>query len=320
MKSVALIFLAAALAIAALSQAVGGNNLPGLADILLGRMMHDSFELVADKPAGKGIMGARKWTIRFGGDGQLLKVKWKEAPPDGDGWNNSPRRELGAYQVQSLFLDTEDYVVPPATTACVPLDAFVPALGSPQPNLPGTRCVYGVLSAWLQEVEPVGKLLDKPRLRNDQRYARHLADMNLLCYLINHQDGRKSNYLISKDPDNPRVFSVDNGLAFGVWLRNYFIPHWNRIRVPALSLPSIERLRQIQPADLERLGVLAQMQVDARGILRHVEAGPNLNPSQGTRFQNGTLQIGLTQKEISKLEKRIRKLLAQVDDGKVEVM
>ncbi|MEE8583971.1 MAG: hypothetical protein V3T83_03880, partial [Acidobacteriota bacterium] len=86
----------ALLTAAPLAPVLGESNLPGLAGDLLDRMMHDPFEVVSDKPAGSGIMGARKWTIRFKGDGQQLKVKWKRAPGDGDGWNNSPRRELGA--------------------------------------------------------------------------------------------------------------------------------------------------------------------------------------------------------------------------------
>lgn len=319
-KTTGLILLAAALAAPLLTQATEGNNLPGLASNLLKRMMHEPFEVVADQPAGSGIMGARKWTIRFKGDGRQLKVKWKKAPRDGEGWNNSPRRELGAYRVQALFLDPQDYVVPPTTTACVTLQAFGQAEEGPQPNLPGTRCVYGVLSVWLQDVEQPKKVLDADRFRDDVRYAFHLANMNLLCYLINHQDGRKSNYLVSNNPDNPRVFSVDNGLAFGVWLRNYFIPHWNRIRVPALPRQSVERLRQVQRSDLEQLGVLAQMRADGQGDLHHVAAGPNLNPERGNRLGPGRLQIGLTRKEILKIEKRIRKLLAKVDAGKVKLM
>ena len=315
-----LILVAVGLAIPPLTEAIEGSNLPVLAGDLLDRMMHDPFEVVSDKPAGSGIMGARKWTVRFKGDGQQLKVKWKRAPEDGDGWNNSPRRELGAYRVQALFLDPQDYVVPPTATACVPLQAFGQSEKSPQPNLPGTRCVYGVLSVWLQDVQQPKKVLNLSRFRDNPRYAYHLANMNLLCYLINHQDGRKSNYLTSKDPDDPRVFSVDNGLAFGVLLRNYFIPHWNRIRVPALPRRSIERLRQIDRSDLEPLGVLAQMQADEQGILGHVAAGPNLKPDQGNRIGPGALQIGLTRKEIRKIEKRIAKLLAKVDAGKVKLM
>ena len=172
----------------------------------------------------------------------------------------------------------------------------------------------------LQDVQQPEKVRDLERFARDPLFAYHLANMNLLNYLINHQDGRKSNYLFSNVPDDPGVYSVDNGLAFGVLLRNYFIPHWNRIRVPALPRKSIERLRGIERADLNGLGVLAQLEADPQGILQHVEPGANRNPKKGTRLGKESIQIGLTSKEIDKLAKRIRKLLEKVDAGKIKLM
>ena len=43
----------------------------------------------------------------------ILKAKWKRAPWMGEGINNSPRREIGAYAAQKLFLQPWEYVVPP---------------------------------------------------------------------------------------------------------------------------------------------------------------------------------------------------------------
>ena len=41
-----------------------------------------------------------------------------------------------------------------------------------------------------------------------------MANFNVFTYLVSHNDENEGNYLISGVEDNPRVFSVDNGLAF----------------------------------------------------------------------------------------------------------
>ena len=56
-------------------------------------------------------------------DDLRIKVKWAKAPSGGRGsFNNRPRYEIAAYELQKLFLDDPEYVVPPTIARCVPVD------------------------------------------------------------------------------------------------------------------------------------------------------------------------------------------------------
>ena len=79
---------------------------------------------------------------------ETIIVKWKQAPEnDIEHFNNSPRGELSAYQIQKLYLDPEDFVVPLSLLHCVPLAKYV-ADGHPQarPTIEGTNRVFGNLT------------------------------------------------------------------------------------------------------------------------------------------------------------------------------
>ncbi len=144
-----------------------------------------------------------------------------------------------------------------------------------------------------------------------------MANMNLLTHLIDHRDSHESNILVSTDTGNRRVFSVDNGIAFDSWLYNFFVSHWNDIRVPALRKESIDRLRGVTRSDLDKLGVLVQMEVDENGVLRPVASDVNWEPSEGVRIRPRAIQLGLTDSEIDEIEERIEELLEKVDEGDI---
>ena len=76
------------------------------------------------------------------------------------------------------------------------------------------------------------------RFRADATYAYFLSNFNVLTYLTGHKDGRDGNFLTAKDPKRRQVFAVDNGVAFdipygGIYF-NWFVPNWNRVRIPAI--------------------------------------------------------------------------------------
>ena len=80
-------------------------------------------------------------------------------------------------------------------------------------------------------------------------------NLNLLAYLIAHRDARSSNFLMPTDPSNPRVFSIDNGIAFGGVLYNFFTWHFDEIRTGGLPRQSIDRLRlrfSARPREIRR--------------------------------------------------------------------
>ncbi len=276
------------------------------------RLKTAPFDIVATEPAGHGVMGAKKLAIVFRDDHRhALDVKWKEAPAGGDGWNNSPRREIGVYEVQKLFLDPDDYVVPPVAVRGIEFDIYRAIRADPSANINGARCVYGALAVWLRHATTPDHAYDRALLLRNRRYAYHFGNLNLLHYLVQHRDARASNFVRSTDPDNPQVFSIDNGIAFGGTVYNVFTWHFDKIRVRSLPQQSIARLEAVSDADLQRLGVLSELRDDGEGMLRHVAPGHNLDPETGNRVRPGVVQIGLTSREIAAVARRIRRLLGR---------
>jgi len=278
----------------------------------------EDFEIMEVKGDVGGVMGVRKLKIRLPASGRELKVKWKRAPDgDADGWNNTPRKEIAAYEIQKWFLDPEDYVVPTVVARCIPLASYAPLDPGAKPNLPGTSCVMGVLVIWMENVGIEGPIYEEERFRSDPSYAHHMANLNLLTYLIEHEDGRRNNFLTADDPTNRYIFSIDNGVSFGAKVKNWFVWNWNSIRVPALRRETIERLRQVEKARVNALAVVAELRADEAGVLRPVEPSPVVRPGKGSRVEQGWIQLGLSRGEIADLQKRIDRLLADVDRERV---
>ncbi len=287
------------------------------------RLRFEPFEIVEAKRTAAGVAGARRVKLRFEKDGLELWVKWKAAPQDrGDGWNNSPRREVAAYEVQKLFLDPDDYLVPPSVTRCISLETYKPILANAQPTLPKTECVFGVLSLWLEDVTQPDDIYDLELFQKNPSYRFHLGNLNILGILIDHQDGRAANFLRTDeddDDDRIQVFSIDNGIAFGVLIHNFLVPNWNTVRLPGLPRSSIERVRALRDEDFASLGVLAELRVDPAGVLRHVEPGENISTAAGMRRGEGVVQIGLKGAEISAMKRRRDHLLEEVASGRVSL-
>jgi len=82
----------------------------------------------------------------------------------------------------------------------------------------------------------------------------------------------------------------------------------------------VARLRALTLDDLHRrLGVLAQWRlVDGRWISE--PPGGNLAPPRGVRQEDSVVQLGLTKLEIAQVDRRRKKLLELVDDGRVELV
>ena len=252
-----------------------------------------------------------KWS-----DGIPIQVKWKRAKKGGWAVNNQPRYEIAAYEVQKLFLEPEEYVVPPTVGRSLPLDEYREIEPNVKPTFKNTKCVFFCLQYWLEEVTSK-KIYDKKRFKSDTTYAKHLGNMNILSYIIKHNDSNEGNFLISKDPANPRVFAVDNGLAFKNFESNRG-NEWRKIRVKSLPGKTIERLRKIRKTDLEKtLGVVAQFKI-LQGQLISMPASESLDEGKGVRVSEEIVQFGLTKSEINGVFNRIKKLLKRVESGKIK--
>jgi hypothetical protein len=310
--------------LAALTLLVAGQATAQDANVLLPvdeieqRLGSGEFQIIDARPS-RGIENER--TLRAAlsfDDGAMLVVKWAPAPSGGGEFNNNPRYELGAYEFQKLFLDPNDYVVPPTIAAAFDTDWHEANVRDEPPTFWKTGSVVVVLQYWLFNVTDEN-FWDERRFARDTAYARHFGDFNLLTHLIRHNDQNAGNFLISAAPENPRVFSVDNGLAFNTEESDQGA-RWRRLVVDRLPAHTIERLREITEEDLIRqLETLAQFRVEAGGVLVREPPGPASKPNDGIRRDEDVIQFGLTRREIRGVWRRITRLLNDVDDGDIEV-
>jgi hypothetical protein len=247
-------------------------------------------------------------------DSAVLIAKWANSPPNGGGrFNNEPRYEAAAYELQKLFLDESEYVVPPTLLRAFPIEFVRAQMPEVKPtfgrNVPGSVLV--ALQYWLTAVTPTG-FWDPDRARMDTVYARHIGNFNILTFLIRHSDANTGNYLISTEPVNPRVFSVDNGISFLSDESNRGT-QWRELLVQRFPRRTVERLKGVTRAMLEQqLGVLAEFEV-REGALVAVPPGPNISRHRGVRRTDTRIQLGLTEAEIRGVEQRIRELTWKVD-------
>jgi len=249
-------------------------------------------------------------------DSTAIEVKWAVSAPGGEAFNNQPRYEAAAYALQKLFLNERDYVVPPTVLRMIPQEVFTSSSGlRGDPTFEDTPSVLVALQYWTAEVSPEG-VFDPKRADRDSVYARHLGDLNILTYLIRHRDSNKGNVLISVDSTNPRLFAVDNGVAFASPPSNRGAD-WQNLRVKRVSAATVARLRAITGANLtESLAVLAQFERRGSEYVS-VAPGVNVDDRRGVRRKDSTLQLGLTSGEIDEVRDRLRSLLKDVDKGRI---
>jgi hypothetical protein len=293
------------------------------------------FEIRAVQGAGAGVTGARKVDLVFeiaeedeeevylwemDGD---VELKAKPFPsPHLDGWNNNPRKEIATYEVQKLFLEPRDFVVPTTLARCVPVDIQSRFRPDARPTLEGTNCVLVAISLWLENVTVPDVFYDEARFLSDPAYAYAYGTFNILTYLSDHLDNRKGNFLVSKDDRFPRAYAIDNGIAFGSWIYNWFIPSsyaWRKIAVPAVPKSAVDRLRELRRADLDRFAALAEFHRNSDGYLEAVPPGASLDASRPVNISGKVVQLGLTENEIDDLWERIATLIEQVDEGHLAV-
>lgn len=293
------------------------------------------YEIRAVQGAGAGVTGARKVDVLFEfteqeedevylweiDDGVNLKAK-PFPSPSLDGWNNNPRKEIAAYELQKIFLEPRDYVVPTTLARCIPVEDYLPSSPNAHPTLEGTNCVLTVLSLWLANVTVPDAFYDEARFLSDPAYAYAYGIFNILTYLSDHLDNRKGNFLTSKDDRFPRAYAIDNGIAFGSWIYNWFIPSsyaWRKIVVPAVPKSAVDRLRELRREDLNRFAVLAEFHKTEDGHLDAVPPGASLDPDRPVNISGAVVQIGLTENEIDDVWERIEKLIERVDNGDLAV-
>src|SRR5215510_13639937 len=103
-----------------------------------------SLQIVGSAPTPGGQQGAKLLTLTVPrGTGSIVfRAKWRSL--DTESLINDPRKELGAYAVSKLFLDPDEYVVPPTSGHCFELDHYrrrVSEHAEPSFAGEGVRCV-----------------------------------------------------------------------------------------------------------------------------------------------------------------------------------
>jgi hypothetical protein len=269
------------------------------------------------RPNAKGDITLRA-DVSFGG-AEPLRVKLRKAEPGANSFNNVPRYDLAAYELQKLFLDPAEYVVPPTALRMVPLADFAKYSPGVKRTFPGADQVVAVVQYWLSDIKSIEDVFDSARFAADPAYARHIGQLNVLTYLIRHRDSNRGNFLIGKAEVGARVFSIDHGVAFASEDSDRG-ELWKDLRVNRLPADTVERLRRVTPQLLtERLAVLAQWQLED-GSFVPVAAGENLSQGNGVRREGKDLQMGLTKSEISSLNRLLKRLLEQVDRGEITLV
>lgn len=275
----------------------------------------EEFEHLRFQALAAKVKLPKRVTLKLG-DGSEMRVRWKTSERGGQAFNNQPRYQIAAYRFQQLFLDSNDYVVPPTVGRCLPVGQYRGIERNAKATFKNTEAVFFVLQYWLDNVTDED-IYDEVRFKSDSIYARHFANMNIFSCLIKHSDSNKGNFLISTDRANPRVFAVDNDIAFGK-AESDRGTEWQKIRVKRLPQKTIERLRKITLQDIKKsLDVVAQYKI-MNGQLITTEVTRNLDERKGVRQEDDIVQFGLTSKEIDGIYSRLKKLLNQVDSGKIE--
>ena len=286
-------------------------------------------EVLDARPTPSGVQGARILRLRRGDE--VFRAKWRAHSTTTA--RNSPRRELAAYAVQKLFLEPEEYVAPPTAPHCFPLEAYRAAVDrKARATFPRTKCVYGILSYWLEDVESLadareagwfhgknGHALDLALFAAHGGYRDSIATVNLFTHVIGHADSHARNFVITRERDDPFVYSVDNSLSLGL-AKNPKLPDesdWSRIRVPSLPRARVERLRGLGKS-VDRLRAVAELERRGDGLVV-VEPSIDRAPSDGMDWVGDRLRVGLTASEIDGVRQRAARLVERVDRGELRV-
>jgi len=279
------------------------------------RLTTHPFHVVQSRILSIGALKPQQWLIEDETDGVQIKVKWKIFGRDLDEWNNSPRREVSAYEFQKLFLEPENYVVPPTVVRCLDPKKFEKVLETSTPQLRESNCVLGTLSAWVEGASPFHDL-DSKRLKTDLLYQQAISRFNLLTYFIRHADSHAGNFLLKEESQKVQIYSIDNGVSFSGPLTDYL--YWKSLRIKKISQKTSEKLQKLTLEDVEdQLLVASQLDLTKDLFFVSTQRERTLNPKEGVNHQAGVLQFGLTHNEIKAVFKRIESVVKKLKKGKI---
>src|SRR3982751_3626134 len=89
-------------------------------------------------------------------DSTAFEVKWAVAARGGEAFNNQPRYEAAAYELQRLYLDDRDLVVPPTALRMIPEPDSAEANLRGEPTFDVPPSVLVALQYWTIDVTSEG--------------------------------------------------------------------------------------------------------------------------------------------------------------------
>jgi hypothetical protein len=293
---------------------------PALAACSLSALNDASLSISASRPV-RFVGDITKRATARAADSEPFDIKVRRAEFGAQAFNNEPRYELAAYQLQRLLLapDEDADVVPPAALRSMPVSEFRALDDAAAETFRKTGAVLFMVQCWLAGATPHHDEIDLQRFAADLPYARAVSNVNVLTYLIEHKDSNAGNIMLTEEASGPRAWSIDNGVAFAADESNRGT-FWRQLRVPAIDRAVHERLRAATFADLERrLGVVAQFSlIDGNWVPEDIT--DNFSSSRGVRREGSSLQLGLTRGEIRSVHRRLVSLVKRVESGKVGLL
>lgn len=284
-------------------------------------------ELVGAAETPRGIQGARILTLRVpeGESTLVFRAKWR--PYVGAGFGDVPRRELVAYAVQGLFLAPEQYVVPPTAAYCFDLLVFRQQVDpEARASFSDSDCVLGFLQYWLEPAKTLeaataaGWLdaadgpLDRGLFERDASYREAVAHLNLLTYLIDHDDSHGGQFVVTRHANRLRLYSVDHSLSFDAGTNSTLSPSedWSELQVPSLPDDKVVRLASVGQQELMGLRVIGRLQRQGTRLVPAEHPRSEQREARSVAWEGEWLNIGLTQAELDQLARRIAALQERV--------
>jgi hypothetical protein len=247
-------------------------------------------------------------------DGVEMRIKIRRANPGATEFNNEPRYERASYVFQQLLVDRSESIVPVTVLRPLPLAMLRAWTPEANPTFRSSTEVLAVIQHWLPDIVGPDDAWDPARFESDPIYARQIANVNILSFLIRHKDSNKGNILLSADPAVGRAWLIDSGVAFAS-PRSDRGTLWKDVRVPRVPADTIARVRAL---DLEQLSaalaVVAQYEVRDHKLVAVPPTAP-FHKHEGVRRSRNVIQLGLTVTELADIEGRRKALLAKVDSG-----
>jgi hypothetical protein len=191
-------------------------NIPVPAEALERQLATEPFSIVAAQTSRPTVKNdtTLKAEISLSGN-PTVRVKLRRAEPGAEQPNNRPRYELAAYELQKLFLEPAEFVVPPTALRAIPVAALLPYAREARPTFRGSEDVLVVLQYWLEDVKVVADAYSARLFASDAGYTRHVGQLNVLTYLIEHGDSNLGNFLMSRSASSACSSSGASWMAAG---------------------------------------------------------------------------------------------------------